>query len=647
MKILAFASLVFLALAGGFNSSPAAHAAATIEPAACPFAVPARVVCGLITVPEDHQQPNGPTIRLPYAIIASASATPAADPVVFPTSGGPGGSALDGLGGWLQHPFLNQRDLILVEQRGTFYAQPQLNCPEADRAFRANFGLTETIAAEDERIVAAAQDCRERLRAAGINVAAYTTAQSAADLEMLRLALGYEQWNLYGVSYGTRLVLTVMRDYPAGVRSAILDSAYPPQASIYTEGVSNAERAIEQLLTSCAADRVCSAAYPTLRQRLTMLVDRLTAAPASVVISDPATGQPFTVQLTGNDLLAGIFRSLYEPQLIRVLPFVLDQLAAGNSDILAPLVQSAIGTASSDARGLYYTVQCHEDVPFNQPAAISQQASRNPSLFAALPSRPDPAVCAVWDGGAALSTPKTPIRSSIPTLILAGEFDPTTPPAWGRLTAATLPNSYVYEFAAMGHAVLGYSGCARDIAITFLNNPAIEPDADCVAQLGGPAFMSPDDLVVTPALYRFGLALSGPRSRWTLTALGVSLLFWLISTPVFIVGWWRRRRQPAIPRRTRMLLLLPALFGGLTLVFWLGIGVVISTSNSIMLAFGLPRAALPLLALPWLVIAGGLGQLAGIGVVWRSHTRRLWYILALLASLGLSAWLVLLGFARI
>jgi pimeloyl-ACP methyl ester carboxylesterase len=71
--------------------------------------------------------------------------------------------------------------------------------------------------------------CRDRLTTAGIDLAAYNSAESAADLEALRRALGYRQWNLFALSADGVLGLTYMRLFPGGIRSAVVDSGQSPQ----------------------------------------------------------------------------------------------------------------------------------------------------------------------------------------------------------------------------------------------------------------------------------------------------------------------------------------------------------------------------------------------------------------------------------
>jgi pimeloyl-ACP methyl ester carboxylesterase len=105
------------------------------SPVACPVKIPAgyTIECGMVTVPEDHTRPEGRSIRLAVAIVHSPNPDPASDPVLF-VHGGPGGGALDSLSFVLESlgPLLANRDLILLDQRGTGYAEPALGCPEID-----------------------------------------------------------------------------------------------------------------------------------------------------------------------------------------------------------------------------------------------------------------------------------------------------------------------------------------------------------------------------------------------------------------------------------------------------------------------------------------------------------------------------------
>ena len=81
--------------------------------------------------------------------------------------------------------------------------------------------------------------------------------------------------------------------------------------------------------------------------------------------------------------------------------------------------------------------------------------------------------------------------SDVPTLILAGEYDPLTPPAYAEIAGLTLRNSRWFEFPGIGHAVQWTSSCAHAVMIDFLAAPTLTPDASCIAEMRPPAWVIP------------------------------------------------------------------------------------------------------------------------------------------------------------
>ena len=182
--------------------------------------------CGFLIVPENRDDPESRTLRLAVAILKSRSAEPQPDPVIY-LHGGPGGSAIADASGWLDHPLRDDRDFILLDQRVTGFSEPEL-CPELSKDDMTV--MARDLSAEEataERL-ALSLACRDELLSEGVDLASYNSDASSADLSDLRRVLGYDSWNVYGISYGTKLALTTMRNAPEGIRSVVLDSAYPP-----------------------------------------------------------------------------------------------------------------------------------------------------------------------------------------------------------------------------------------------------------------------------------------------------------------------------------------------------------------------------------------------------------------------------------
>jgi pimeloyl-ACP methyl ester carboxylesterase len=440
------------------------------------------VTCAYLTVPEDRANPDRASIELAVAIIPSRSANPRPDPIIY-LEGGPGGSALLGISSWIDSPLRDDRELILFDQRGTGLSLPSLNCVE------------EELAEDDETSTQAVIDCRDRLIADGVDLNAYTTAANATDVADLIDQLGYDEVNLFGISYGTRLALAVLRDNPAGVRSVILDSPYPPNVAATNEQALNAGMAIQAMLRGCAADAACADAFPDLENRFYALLERLNDEPLTAELVD-LDGETSEVELTGDDLVSRLSDWLYITDYVGYMPLLIAELDEGVTDTFSFLAsegdtgyrrQSDEDQGDlSDSEGMFYSLECREEGPFGSVdeardvAAMLPEPLREP-LIAQVESFLS--TCAIWQVDAATPREGQAVRSAIPTLVLAGEYDPVTPPWWGEIAAETLEMSYFYVLPGGGHAVVDASECMLQITRAFLDTPTAEPDASCLEEV--------------------------------------------------------------------------------------------------------------------------------------------------------------------
>ena len=452
------------------------------EPAQCAFPVPAGYSpeCGYLIVPENRARPDSPFIRLHVAIFRNRLGVPVSDPVVH-LAGGPGSSSLDVasymLGRGLD-AILDQRDFILFDQRGTGYSLPRLDCPE--RSAVTGILLERGLSAQDSAsiILDAFHRCRDRLVGQGIDLPAYHSAASAADLNDLRLALGYDRLNLYAVSYGTRLALTLMRDHPEAVRSAVLDSAYPLQVNLYTSLAPNAERAFNVFFDRCATDPSCNASYPDLRAVFYQWVDQLNANPQ--LLSLWTGGVEQRIRLDGSLLIDVLFVGLYNPAVTASMPQMIYDIPRGDYGILQERLALYFDTSS--ALGMQMSVQCAEEFPFNAPEeAYGAAEGVQPQIaaFYAASVQPLFAVCREWLSTTTDPRENQPVSSDLPALILAGDQDPITPPEWGHMVARDLSRSYFYELAGHGHWVTRSSSCALSMTLAFWNDPTVDPGFVC------------------------------------------------------------------------------------------------------------------------------------------------------------------------
>jgi pimeloyl-ACP methyl ester carboxylesterase len=479
------------ALVGGGDDRP------QFEWGNCKFDVPAdaRVDCGYLTVPENRSQPDGRKIRLHVGIFRTSATDKAADPIIY-LGGGPGENSTEASSYFYDsyiEPFLKNRDFIVLDQRGTGYSEPHLDCPEEREMYRET--LDEQLTREESRAkdTDAIKRCHDRLAAEGINLASYRSAESAADINDLRLALGYAGWNIYGVSYGTRLALTVMRDFPQGVRSVVLDSSYPLQANLYAAIEPDARRAFDVFFNGCASDPTCNASYPNLRGVFFQTVDELNRNPVTESLISPFTGYHYeSVVVDGDGLLGFLFQALYSTDYIPVLPRVIYEVANGDTSLMAQIMGGILVQFEElFSPGMHVSVQCSDEVAFTNSDEVAAAMAPYPELagltegdaFSGLGIFP---VCQAW--GAAPPDPKenAPVVSDVPTLIMSGEYDPITPPQWGQQVADTLSHHFLYFFPGVGHGVATANDCTQAILHAFVNDPGTEPDTSCIAGMSGP-----------------------------------------------------------------------------------------------------------------------------------------------------------------
>lgn len=458
---------------------------------------PEQLRCGFVTVPENRNDPNGRTIELAVAVARATSDAPAPDPVVL-LSGGPGDAALDSFLPFLQRveavsALQRNRDVVLFDQRGTGRSRPSLDCPEVDVASLESLTRVQPTREDTRDSVAALRACHDRLRARGDDLAAYTSAASARDIRDVMTALGYREWNLYGISYGSRLAQTAMRDDPGGIRSVVLDSVVPVQGDIIAEYGRNFERSLTTLLETCAADPRCYAAFPDLENSLFDLVRRLDAEPLMVSAEDPDSGATITVTVTGERLLLGLQSALYDAELIPIVPLVVSLAAAGDTGLLAAAAADVV-SGPRNAEGMSMSVVCGEEAPFLTPDVLEHSALGVRAEIQAVAEdsfvRQTLDACSFWEAATPAAFENEPVSSAIPTLVFAGQLDPITPPRYGLDVAERLSRARYLEFPGFGHAILGTASaeaarprCAVQIVERFLADPALPIDDACLSEL--------------------------------------------------------------------------------------------------------------------------------------------------------------------
>lgn len=468
----------------------------------CAFDLPlkTKVECGSVIVPEDRQNPASPNIRLAVAVYRSQAQTVAPDPVIF-LQGGPGNGAL--LWSSLVYstivlPIVQERDFIVFDQRGTGLSEPSLQCPELARVYVQDYQATLTHVERESLYTAALLDCRKRLTESGTDPAAYTTIASAADVKDILTALKYQKpANLYGVSYGTRLAQVVMREHPEIVRSSVLDSVLPLEVKLYNQGSSTSDYALQTLFRGCAEDLACRTAFPQLETIYTDLIEQLDRKPITITTSLPLIGQSETA-VTGLALTTYLLWVLQRSELIAFVPQALYRLHNGEDTFLPYVVSLPPATLSDISMGVFISINCHEQVYATTPEELGTDQAKHPNTEAVGLANIYGSgealfqICALWQAKPLAAGETAPVVSDLPTLIIAGTYDPTTPPSFGQQLARHLNHHYFFEFPNEGHGPTTSSApCPMQVVTAFFHDPSVEPDRTCLTATQPISFIVP------------------------------------------------------------------------------------------------------------------------------------------------------------
>lgn len=410
--------------------------------------------CGTVTVPESDSSDK--TIEIGLVRVFSNAAAPAPDPVVY-LDGGPGQSAVGTVSNIFPafEELAKDRDVIFIDQRGTGVTEPQLSC-----------GAREELA-----------DCFESVSEEA-DLASYRTHDNARDIDLVRQALGYEKWNLLGISYGSRLGLTLMRDYPDGIRAVILDGVVPLEADLFGDAAQSGEASFEKTFAACQAQESCAEKYPDPMAELLAVVAKLDDDP--IRICNEEVGGAIIVNL--------LFNLLYSPEALAFVPFLIHQLAEEDTELFEEL--SCNLRSSGFSLPMHLSVQCAEELAFTDRETIAAlDAEVRPELVPGLSGAPYLTRCAEWPVPAAPELENERVESSLPALLFAGSFDPITPAKYAEQVHAALSNSEYFFLDGESHGA-SLSPCGLEISRSFLARPEAAPDSACLDDLPGLSFES-------------------------------------------------------------------------------------------------------------------------------------------------------------
>ncbi len=470
-----------LTLCAGLSAGPAdgfaqgAQAPLRLEPCVVP-GTQEEARCGTYAVYENREAAAGRTIELNIMVLPALGEAPRPDPL-FPLAGGPGQGATLTARRWVNSWVRDERDIVLVDQRGTGTSNP-LHCdmPGSDKHPQSYL----------EPVFSATvfEPCRRKLEQIA-DLTQYTTPIAADDLNDVRAALGYDRINLVGGSYGTRAALVYMRRHTKTVRAAILNGVAPIGFRNPLYHAYEAQQVLEKTFRECAEDPACHAAFPDLEEKFEELITNLEKEPATVTIPHPATGEDVTVSLSRYAFAEALRTTMYFLPAARDVPLLIHNAYEGDFDVFARVgIASNRGIVDALRFGMLLSVTCPEDVARIALEEIPRLTGG--TFLGDTRVRGQIEACSVWPEAKVPKDYGKPVNVATPTLVLSGTIDPVTSVRWGEEAARHLPNG-LHIVAPGAHGVGG--PCIQNIERAFLETASVEGlDTACVADMTLPPF---------------------------------------------------------------------------------------------------------------------------------------------------------------
>ncbi|MGB3150282.1 MAG: alpha/beta fold hydrolase [Maribacter sp.] len=426
-------------------------------------------VDGILEVPENRQNPNSRTLHLVYKVLKAKNTDSKKNPILY-LQGGPGAATLVMESFWENHFLRDDRDIVLMDQRGT--GTSEANCIQVGNAMFAI--LREDLTPDGE---IKAQDLllskyKEAIKQKGVDLAGYTSQENAADFEDLRKALGYKNWNLYGVSYGSRLGLTIMRDFPKSVRSALLVGILAPENNLFETFIPNFENSLFSVLERCEQNEDCNKRYPNLKERLVKTLNKIRGTPLRLNYK----GKPLVINL--QDALFLLHQSLYSWYSVSNIPLLIESLEKEETEMILTALERVEFIYGFVNWPMNYSVMAYEELPFNDFARVDETLNQSELGFD-LPSYGSSGIKLLedWHSFRAPSIENQSVISEIPTLMVSGSLDPVTPPSNAKEALSSLKNGYEIVFQDDSHEI--FNPCFFQIAEEFLNNPLQKVNSEC------------------------------------------------------------------------------------------------------------------------------------------------------------------------
>jgi pimeloyl-ACP methyl ester carboxylesterase len=442
--------------------------------------------CGILTVPEERGDPASPTLQLHVGIFKSTAKEPQPDPL-FITFGPYNMGFMYFLGFTrLFGGYLDQRDIIVLEPRGSGRSGMSLECPELETAFLDTLELEFNSRGVQDLMVEAHQTCRQRGETMIASIQNLNIIEMAADFEDLRQSLGYEKVNVQALGTGTRIAEIWAAQHPDSIRTLTMVSPIPLADNIFLDQVKSTDRAIQTVFQECAADKNCAKAYPNLDKVFTQLIADLNTHPLNVEVNYLAEGTHYTMRLNGDRFidLAYVIATSTESDWIGYLPQIIyetkDSNTASSAEALAHYIDYTRPSGTPFAQGIW----CDEILRRDAKEAIQAEIDRSPAVYSSYFKNAlaiNTATCTVWGERVNRPASSASTLSTIPALFLTSSSDLVSPADISAQATKNYTPAFIYDFSGGGGTTaLPWWDCWSKVQTAFMLDPTIPPQESCV-----------------------------------------------------------------------------------------------------------------------------------------------------------------------
>ncbi|TXE04444.1 alpha/beta fold hydrolase [Gelidibacter salicanalis] len=437
----------------------------------------AKIEFGYLTVPENYSNPTNKTYQIAFVIIKARNGNSKPDPILY-LMGGWGAESISRLGTWTHHKLTADRDMILYDYRGLGYSEPDLsnlkpaydeeNPPENPE------GMSKYTTRRTNKIL-------DALEENNIDINMFGTDTNAKDGLLLAENLGYESYNLFGISNGTLTIQNFIRfaeDSSINIRSAILDSNVPMGYPVNAELSTNFSNSLNSILSDCANDPDCSAKYPKLKARYKAFLQSLEEHPLEI-----KTEKEDSIKFGRDNANAILFFMLYRRSLFPYIPLVIESMINKEKGAISKYYAFPKNNSSSLTGEFVFPIIYTYDAKMmrDQTKSLLKATQDEDEEFILDENLRD----FYYTDNRIIpdSLSILPIKTDVPTLIFAGSYDPITPPSWSESIRPSFKNHYYFNIPKVGHGVTS-EACGTEIALAFLKNPNEKPVNNCINALG-------------------------------------------------------------------------------------------------------------------------------------------------------------------